>query len=131
MSKITTADCRAFLSTDAKCRAVWEGSYSLDNFVDCDPEEIEWARKNLANAANPKKWKRIGKYGIGSTTDLDGNDSGAGGGDYGNHWGTETLGFTPHKGDVVREFWLEDTDHCTIVLIEHNGSLHFLDDRSD
>ena len=132
MTKITTADCRLFLTTDTACRAVWEGAYGLENYVDDDPEELAWAKKNLANAANPKKWKRIGKYTIGSKTDIEGSDTtGAGGGDFANHWGNEALGFTPAKGDVVREFWLEDTDHCTIVLIEHGGRLRFLEDRSD
>ncbi len=131
--KIDTNACRVFLTTDPKCRAVWEGRYDPADYEDEDPEEVEWANRVLSNARNPKKWKRTAKFGVGSKVDLEGSDTtGAGGSDIVNcSWTVEALGFTPQKGDTVREFTLEDTDHCTISLLEHSGKLYFLDDLSD
>lgn len=130
MTKITTADCRKFLTTDPKVQDVVQGRYDI---VECevdDPEEIKYFNKVLKDAKIPKRWKRRTKYKIGSETDRMGGDVG-GGSDYANSdYIKQSIGFDP-VGGVIREFWLEGTDHVTVAILEKDGVLTLVDDLSD
>jgi len=128
VTKITTADCRKFLVSDPEVQGVVEGRYDMDD-ADLDPfddaEEIVFFSKVLENGKNPKKWKRVRKYNVGSKTDT---DEGCNFAD--NEFVKQMRGVDP-TGGVVREFWLEDTDHVTVAILEKDGKLYYLDDLSD
>ena len=130
MSKITTADCRKWLAADPQVqKIVADSSGHSDYLAGREPlssVEMTW----VTNGKNPKKWKRRGKYNVGSKTDTDGGID-CGGCDFGdNEFVKQETGVDP-TGGVIREFWLEDTDHVTIALLEKDGQLYYLDDLSD
>lgn len=129
MPKITTADCRNWLVASPKVQQlIRDRTGTTDG--DPDPDAAQW----IAWGKNPKKWKRNCKYKVGSKTDLEGADSGAGGGGYGDAEGVEMTkqfcGVDP-TGGVIRNFWLEGTDHVTIAVLEKDGNLYLLEDLSD
>lgn len=128
MGKITTADCRKWLASNQKVqRTVWE-RYCPDE-ADCAQEKQEYL-KVIATGKVPKNWKRNTKYKVGSKTDIDGGDSG-GGLNYGNNpYVIQCAGVDP-TGGVIREFWLDGTDHVTIAVLEKDEQLYFLEDLSD
>lgn len=134
---LSTADCRKFLATNPGVLKLVRDRVGYDPSpaawlaqCDGDAQEVAFFQGWLNNAANPKKWKRRAKYGIGSKTDREGGNSG-GGCDYGEgDYVRQSHGVDP-AGGVVREFWLEDTDHITLALLEKNGALTVIDDLSD
>ena len=122
MSKLTTADCTKFLATDPKIQQLAKDRYDWDN-DDYDDESRKYAAKVIIDAADPKKWKRRNKYKIGSKADMDG-----GAGEYsGMRYGENP----EYAGGIVRIFWLQDSDHITVALLELDGKLKLIDDLSD
>jgi len=127
--KLSTADCKRFLAQimPAKVDAM---------MVKDTPEYLLGCQKAVAAAGHASKWKRIGKYGIGSNTDTDGADNASGdfygGSDYAESaQDCYQLGFDP-KGGTVREFRLShEEDDIAVALLELNGDLFFLADLSD
>lgn len=132
MTKITTADCRKFLATDANAQALVQNRYDISCADPNEPEETEFYRKVHVAAQKTKNWLRRTKYKIGSKTDTHGSDCGCyGGSDYANtDWKIQQLGFDP-TGGVVREFNLEPDTEIVIALLEKDGKLFVLDDLSD
>lgn len=122
MKKLSTADCTRFLTTNSEVQQLVKDRYDWDN-DDYDKENREYARRILIDATNPKKWKRRNKYIIGSKTDMDGGVGIYSGMRYGEN--------TKYTGGILRIFWLEDTDHITVALLELNGNLKVIDDLSD
>ena len=126
MSKITTADCRNFLASDPTVQRIIHERAA-------DAVEIAYSDKVISNGKNPKRWKRITKYKVGSKTDLEGGELGGGMG-YSHpdqvKYVIRECGVDP-TGGVVRDFWLEETDRVTISLLEKEGQLYFLEDLSD
>jgi len=115
---LTTDDCQKFLSTNSDIQKLVQGRY--------DPEEWDDKRHCLIirkNAANPKKWVRQQKYNVGSPTDLDKLDL--------LQLLKDSKGAPDITGGVVREFWLKDTDHITILLVEKDDKIVFTEDLSD
>lgn len=130
MNKLSTEDCRKFLVTDPSVQAIVKKHCNISDYDPVvDSEQISYCQKTAQAAQNPRRWRRQAKYGVGSKRDLEG-----GGMAYGDDFGVDcvlkTLGVDP-RGGVVREFWLEHTDHITVVLLEKAGKLFLLDDLSD
>lgn len=129
MSKVTTADCRNFLVSNAEVQHHVRDRYDP---TDCDNDKNY--RRELEqicrNGANPRKWKRNIKYKVGSKVDREGGDRGGGLSYCDNEFVERDLGVDP-TGGTVREFWLEGSDHITYALLEKDGKLFLLDDLSD
>lgn len=118
---LSTADCQKYLvekhAEDVKARYEDYG----------DGEEISDDNKQvIKNAANPKKWKRMTKYTVGS--DIDKGEKECAPGGYG---GMEYHRYPKYAGGVVRTFYLEGTDHITYNLIEVDGKIVGEDDCGD
>ncbi len=127
--KITTADCRDFLTTDSQVQQIVSDRSGLTDYNDGLIEE-EVLHEWVVAGKRPRSWKRQSKYKIGSKTDMEGGSAG-GGHQYAECVFTSAhLGFSP-TGGTVRTFWLDDTDHVTVALLEHNSKLFFLEDLSD
>ena len=132
---LSTADCRKWLATDPKIQQLVKDRVGYDPNpaswlaqCDGDAQEVAFFQGWVNNAANPKKWKRQRKFNVGSKVDL---ESGAPTGDTaGIAFIKQTAGVDP-TGGVVREFWLEDTDHITLAILELNNNLYLIDDLSD
>ena len=128
MPKITTADCRNFLVNDPETQRIVQGRYDLSECGDSEPEEVAYFNKVLRDAKNSKRWKRQRKYKVGGRVDEEQ------GSDYGDDFSVklcqQRFGVDP-RGGVIREFWLEDTDHVTVALLEKDGKLYCIDDLSD
>ncbi len=123
MAKISTADVRNFLVNDP-----WVQQFVKDRYdpTDCDdPTYKAELTKIQAGGANPKKWKRLGKFKVGSKIDIDGSTGamGVGGLNYAEN--------PAYAGGVVRVMELADTDHITLAVLELNGQLSIIDDLSD
>jgi len=134
MAKITTADCRKFLAEHPEVQQHVRGRYDPEeDYGEGSDDYIKELEQICRNGANPKKWKRNTKYKVGSEIDREGGDCG-GGGDFGNDFAVkyclEEFGVDP-RGGVIREFWLEGTDHITYALLEKDGKLYIVDDLSD
>lgn len=125
--KITTADCRNFLVAHTDIQREVAGRYDPADYQG-DPVYQAEMRQIVANGKNPKKWKRQRKYKVGSKADLE--SASPAGDEFGISFTKKNLGVDP-TGGTIREFWLEDTDHITIAVLELNGVLYFLDDLSD
>lgn len=128
MSKLTTADVQKFLATDPNVqRIVREDRCGIapDGTPDADDDGtfLKWAK----DATDPKKWVRRRKYSVGSKTDME----------EGIQLGDGFQALDPKDrppdltGGIVREFWLRDTDHVTILTVEKDGKIIFIEDLSD
>ena len=110
---MTTEDCRQYLITNwsPKIKAQYE---------EVDPvateEDKKYSQKVIKDAFNPKKWKRVMKYNVGSNTDQENCDYGSD---------------PKYVGGVVRAFYLQGTDHITINLIEKDGQIIADEDMGD
>ena len=113
-------DCKRFLCLNVKVQEIVAGrcgAADMENEV-LDQYEIDYIKKITDNGRNPKKWKRVSKFKIGSKADMDDREYG--------RWYPEYVGCT------AREFYLEDTDHVTILLITNDaGEMVMMDDLSD
>jgi len=122
---LSTADCRNWLVKHKadEVQAKWD---DLDD-PDLEPEEREFIEKICRYARTPSKWKRITKYKVGSKIDMGdeepANYEGRGGHCYAHQ--------PALLGGVVRQFYLEDTDHITYMLVEVDGQIVYVDDASD
>lgn len=110
---LSTEDCQAYLVEHFAQRAL--DRYSLEDAEDADPEWKKDIEKIHANAKNPKMWKRVTKFNVGSKTDMEG-----GGGHY---TGMRFGECKEYKGTICRIFYLEGTDHITIGLFEKDGKI--------
>jgi hypothetical protein len=132
---LSTADCRKWLSTDAKVQQLVKDRVGYDPnpaifLAQCEnnPQEVAFWTTWITNGANPKKWKRQSKCKVGSKTDLAswhpvGDAEGIA-------YAKQSLGVDP-TGGILRNFWLEDTDHITVSILEVGGQLYLYDDLSD
>jgi len=122
--KITTADCRNWLVADARVQEIVADRSGYSDYLSgAEPKssvQMTW----VTDGKNPAKWKRQAKYKIGSKTDLDRLD-------YANDERVVQCAGVDPTGGTVRTFWLENTDHVTIDILELSGKLYFLDDLSD
>lgn len=124
MAGLSTADCRNWLVADAQTQQlVADNSGHSDYLSGAEPlssVQMTW----VTNAKKPGKWKRQHKYKVGSQADKDNLG-------YDDPWFANYLKLPTLVGGVIRIFWLEDTDHVTVSLLELNGKIYFLDDLSD
>ena len=104
---MTSADIKKYLTTD---------------------KYIQNRTCTLRGHADPKKWKRIAKYKVGSKTDLEGSNA-----DVDAHVGL-SIGedFPKYRGCWAREFILVDSDGAAcFVLIEKDDKIVHVFDYSD
>ena len=120
MSKLSTADCQAWLVQNKAedIKAMFDDGDTSD--------DGGYSKKIIANASNPSKWKRMTKYNVGSDIDKGKKECASGG--YG---GMNYCDYPKYAGGVVRTFYLDGTDHITYNLIEVNGQIVGEDDCSD
>lgn len=118
--KLSTADCQKYL-VDKYAKDIRE--MYMEDGVD---ELSDYSKKIIANAANPKKWKRMTKYTVGS--DIDKGEKECAPGGYG---GMNYCDYGKYAGGIVRTFYLDETDHITYNLIEVDGQIVGEDDCSD
>jgi hypothetical protein len=122
--KLSTADCQKYLAQTKGAER--QADYESDKKRGMtDPDELAYAKELADSASNPKKWKRMTKYLVGSDIDKGEKDcapGGYGGMDYARH--------IP-AGGIVRTFYLEGTDHITYNLVEVDGKIVYEDDCSD
>lgn len=119
--KLSTADCQKWLVEHMAPDIVEMCQEALKEDPTCT-----YAQEETANALNPKKWKRMTKYNVGSDIDKGEKEcapGGYGGMNYHNH--------PKLAGGIVRTFYLEGTDHITYNLIEVDGVIVDTDDCSD
>lgn len=121
MSKLKTEDCRNWLATDPGIQQLIKDRYGWDpdpvamfEMCEDDQDEVDYVNSIIKCAAKPGKWKRYSKYNLGSARDKD----------FRNY-----AEICKGKG-VVREFNLADTE-VSVVILEQDGKLSFLDDMSD
>lgn len=116
---MNTAELKQFLATNAEVQRMIQERYDLGEYEDNAPaEEIAHHEKVVRDAKDPKKWKRVRKYNVGSVTEMGVGD--------------DIAHVYPHLiGGVVREFWLDGTDHVTFLLVEKDGDIKLVDDLSD
>lgn len=129
MAKLTTSDIQKFLATNSEIqRLVQEDRCGMrpdGSFEDEDSESPY--KKWVEDAKNPKKWVRQRKYKVGSEMDMD----------VGLRLGEGFSSLSPEDrppdltDGIVREFWLRDTDHITILTVEKDGKIVFTEDLSD
>jgi len=105
------------------------------NMVDAkgrgDEANVKWYKNVLKdyeklekNCLNPKKWKRLCKYKVGSKIDTEGSDA-----DYtGFSIGKE---FPELVGGIARFFELDGSDHITHLIVEKDGEIVYTEDYSD
>ena len=121
---LSTADCRNWLVADVQTqKIVADNSGHTDYLAGREPladVQMTW----VTNAKLPKKWKRVTKFKVGGKFDKENHGWDT------NEYAEQQIG-KPLAGGVIREFWLEDTDHVTIAILELSGKLYFLDDLSD
>lgn len=122
---LSSKDCTDFLVNSPviqelvrdRCGILPDGSFDEAPDPEMQIEYQSWVQ----NGKNPKKWKRVMKYNLGSPTDMEHFQ-------YSEIWPQYTRG--PHTA-VVRHFWLDGTDHITVALIEYNNQIVEWDDLSD
>ena len=125
MEKLTTAACQKWLVENKGVARKAEYEDDMKRGI-LDDNEAAWAKELATWACNPKKWKRMTKYNVGS--DIDKGDKECAPGGY--------AGMNYHEnprylGGIVRTFYLEGTDHITYNLIEVDGQIVGEDDCSD
>lgn len=107
---MNTESIRQWLATDPRILQIVRDRSGVSD-GEADEETAVWVEW----AQNPKRWVRRSKMRVGSAA-----------------W-QERFGYL--LGDitsgVAREFWLRDTDHVTILLIEQSGSIAHIEDLSD
>jgi len=89
-----------------------------------DEEEIEFHKKIISNVSNPKKWKRLCKYTVGSKVDTEGGKA---------PYTGQCLGEDEPQlfGGIARVFELADSCSKTYLVVEKNGEIVYDDDFSD
>ena len=117
--KLTTEDCQKYLVEK-------HADDIAAMFNDPDYENDEGTMLWIKNAKNPKKWKRMTKYNVGS--DIDKGETPCAPGGYAGRGYHEHPQFA---GGIVRTFYLEGTDHVTYNLIEVDGQIVGEEDCSD
>jgi len=102
------------------------------------PEYAKEADKTIAASRLPQNWIGLAEYEVGSEADKTGNmieheeeEHYTGGSNYEEQFWAQSIGLKSLAGGIVYEFWLEETEHITVAIIELNGKFHFLDDRGD
>lgn len=129
MGKLTTSDIQKFLATDPEIQRLVQqdrcGMQDDGTFEDGDLDSPY--KKWVEDAKNPKKWVRQRKYNVGSETDMEEGIQ------LGENFATLDPKDRPSDltGGIVREFWLRDTDHITILTVEKDGKIIFTEDLSD
>lgn len=118
---LSTADCRNWLSTNPKIQQLVSDNSGVS---DGEVYHAQW----VVDAKKPNKWKRQSKHKVGSKLDL--ANSCPVGDIEGIKVVKSLLGIDP-TGGVLRNFWLEATDHITLQVLELNNQLYLLDDLSD
>lgn len=121
MAELRTEDCQKFLTTDPAIAQLVRDRLGLTDdpqLSDYDQEWRTYAYKAMKDAGKPKKWKRVGKVKLGSKTDLENMN-------FAEIWPQYA------DGGIARTFWLQDTDHITVVLVEYEGKIVAMDDVSD
>ncbi len=121
MTKLTTADIQNWLASNREVQLIVESRFG--DPVDGDPEWNAYCHKSTHDATIPKKWVRQRKYSVGSPTDM---ETGIRLGE-----GLLSQPLLDLTNGVVREFWLKDTDHVTVLTVEKNGKIVFIEDLSD
>jgi hypothetical protein len=109
-------DIKKYLATDELIQHRIEARYETSDLDKNDPDEAELIKEYsliINKAKNASNWKRIRKYKWGGSKDHIFYDD-------------DKL-----QGGVVREFWLEDTDHITVAVIEVNNKIVTTEDLSD
>lgn len=104
---------KEYLSSNPEVQRIVKGRSGLgDDDFDGD---YEYANLIVANGKNPKKWKRTHKFLIGSNAD-----------DY------DMAFYYPNLvGETARVFYLEETDHVTILLVVKDNQIVVMEDLSD
>lgn len=116
MPEMRTADIQKWLATDLGIQKLV--AERLPNDPGDDPDFAAYVAKARKDSANPKKWVRRRKYKVGSDTDS-------------LKLGEPLPGTPDLTGGIVREFWLRDTDHVTVLTVEKDGKIVFFEDMSD
>lgn len=141
MKKLTTADCQNFLASNKEIQDLIETTrYDFSEIDEGSDEEdstgyTDYLIRVNKDRRNPKKWVRTRKYKVGSTTDT---ELGLNLASYEElkkdkqYFSYEIFSKIPDlTGGIVREFWLRDTDHITILLVEKDGEIVYFEDLSD
>ena len=120
--KLSTADCQKYL-VEKKLEDI-KAMYGDE--TDTSPEGQAFYNEIITNASNPKMWKRMTKYNVGSDLDKGEKECAPGG-----YAGMNYHQRPQYAGGIVRTFYLEGTDHITFNLIEVDGKIVGEDDCSD
>lgn len=109
-----STELKKYLTEDARVQEIVAGRCGALYPEELEEGEREYADQIVANGKNPKKWKRMSKFTVGGPSD-------------------EMFGeyYPQWKGCIAREFYLEDTDHVTIILITRNDNIIAVEDFSD
>jgi len=119
---MNTEQCRKWLTTDPKTQQAVKDRSGVTDFEESgEPDaEFDWVKWGKT----PSKWVRDMKFKVGSKTDTEFLD-------YGNNpYVQQEIGVDP-VGGVIRIFTIKGTDRVSVVILEKDDQLYFVEDMCD
>ena len=128
MAELRTADVQQFLATNVEIQEIvlsraglLDGALLIAEQAG-DQEEIAYLNKIGKDGKNPKKWKRMSKFKVGSNTDKNFLQL--------CELTPEMLGGKDLTGGIVRIFQLGE-ESIVVLTVEKDGKIVFIEDVGD